>query len=131
MAEPEAGKRYMRDDEIAAFYRQAANRKKQIVILAELNDVPVDEIRKILRRRGLLAKEKRQKAPVRGSGTPYVWTEEKEKELVQMLQAGMTNEEAAQRLDKSVLSIAAVKSRLKGKGYDIPRQKSQRKQKQA
>lgn len=121
----------MREDEIAAFYRQAANRKKQIVILAELNDVSVDEIRKILRRRGLLAKEKRQKAPVRGSGNPYVWTEEKEKELVQMLQAGMTNEEAAQRLDKSVLSIAAVKSRLKGKGYDIPRQKPQRKQKQA
>lgn len=120
----------MREDEIAAFYRQAAKPKKQIGILAELNDVSVDEIRKILRRRGLLAKEKRQKAAGRGSGAPYVWTEEKEKELVQMLQAGMTNEEAAQILKKSVLSIAAAKSRLRGKGYDIPRQKSKRKQKE-
>ena len=62
------------DDEIVVLYRQAKNQKEQVKVLAELNDVPIWEMRMKLWELGCVSKKppprkRKEKPPEKRSGT--------------------------------------------------------------
>lgn len=78
----------MTEEEICRSYRQAAFPKKQVGILAELNQVKKTKIAEILRRGGCDVLSRKNSARIK-------WTDDKVEQLRELRESGMTIKEIA------------------------------------
>lgn len=94
----------MDETEILWNYRNAANPKKMIKILAELNDCSKKKIREILEKNGAIpVKEPKNTNAQR-------WTKQEDKILIDGLAAGMNSSQVKELLPKR--SVRAIRSRV-------------------
>lgn len=92
----------MTDERIRTLYRDAADKKKQVVILCQLTDKPKKEICEIL---GIPYEEKSQ---------TWGWTEEQ----LQILKANigkMTDAEIGKKISKSAGAVKSMRHKIGGK----------------
>ena len=102
----------MRDDQIVAQWRDAKDRRAQVRILAELNDVPKSIIEDILASNGCeIVKKKRSK----DSGEGKIWTAEDDARVLVLLGEGKSHEEIADELDRTFMAVRARVTLLKRK----------------
>ena len=114
-------KPWMPPDEIVASYLQAKEPKKQIRVLAELNAVPADEIRRILRERNV-KEPKRTKVKTKTAALPAMnhhkpWTRAEIMEAVRLHEAGVRRKDIAEAMGRAEESIpyALAKARKENK----------------
>ena len=98
---------WMRDDQIVASWRDAADRRVQVKILAQLNAVPRSVIEEILIAHGCdIGKKKR---PPERAEEKKPWREQDDERLMALHGEGRSYKEIAETLDRTV---AAVKQRI-------------------
>ena len=98
---------WMRDEQIVTSWRDSADRKAQIKILAELNAVPRSVIEDILIEHGCEIGKKKKTAVKRDAKKP--WAESDDLRLTEMHKNGVPYEEMAETLSRTV---GAVKYRI-------------------
>ncbi len=114
--------RYMTDGEICASYRQALDQRTQIFILAELNDVDTDVIRRILTDAGYDTTKARtmyREDVVRARTKRRKWTEEDIRLAVEMRSGGHSAAEIAECMGRTEDAVYATLTILRRKGYEI------------
>lgn len=93
----------MTDSEIVALYRQAANKKQQIGILADLTCKKVPEVIAILQQNGESVPMGADKGDTNGR---VEWTNEREAKLLALKEAGKTWQEIADEIGGTNKSVS-------------------------
>lgn len=127
-------KRYMTDGEIVTFFRQAADPKAEIRILAELNNCSTDEILEALRSRGIKTPRVKNYDPSRISNYDVSgrrsktdatqfrmgkWTDEDTQTIVSMYEDGYGYSEIARKVNRTETAVKARIWDLNRKGAAI------------
>ena len=94
----------MKDDEIAASYRQAKDPENQVVVLSELNDTTPENIRRILIERCVYVPPKGESA-LKKERKRRPWTEEELRTVDRMRAEGKTWEEISANLRRTMDAV--------------------------
>ena len=90
------------DEEICSLYREAANKRSQIKIIAELNSTSIERIKKVLVAHGYDLKSSppldRKRNYTISSKERLIWTPEQVAELIRLHDEKFTNAEIAERM---------------------------------
>ena len=100
----------MTEGEICAMYRQAANPKAQIAVLAQLNAVPTETIEAILHNNGYPVTVRKRRA-VTAAGR-HIITPEDERFIDEKSREGWSNIHMAHAVGCGVSTVSHVLSRL-------------------
>lgn len=109
----------MSNAEICSSFRQAKNQNDQISILAELNACSTAEILEILQAGGCitgLPVAKKAKTSNKATNR-LIWTAELDKQLIDLVEAGNSNEKIAEIMGLEYLQVKNRRDKLKRKGY--------------
>jgi hypothetical protein len=105
---PRAVSPWIAEDKIVTIYKQAKNRRAQVSILAQLNDVPRSVIVNILSKYGI-EPPPRKWGIERTEKAMGKWTLEEDQYITEGYREGMSNAEMAREIGRTNL---AVKARL-------------------
>lgn len=122
--------RWMDDQQICASYRDAADRGKQIGILAELNATTPKAITAVLERSGYSVGEEREppKKIARGE-KGKAWTAEEDERLVALHNAGMSGRAISEAMERTRYSVQTRLQVLRRRRDDLTRNKRGREKK--
>ena len=121
-------------DEIVQMYKEAADKNKQIKILADLNCCSKEEILNILAEAGAISgvkPSKMQKKQVdKRRSERGKWTEERLEQLQRFIEEGLTYEEIGERMGENARAIgnAVYNYKLRGNGEKNPIEKDKMQQ---
>lgn len=121
----------MTEEQICASYRDAADKEKQVEILAELNAATVETITAILERGGYRIGEEEEKPPKKTVKVEKgkEWTPEEDERLIELHNAGLSGVDIGKEMGRTKYSVQTRLQVLRRRGVDLVRNKPGRESK--